>query len=344
MMMGSLRGRLTSAVVTIGLAMMLPAHYPAAQSGHEIAVSGTRFLVGGQPFPYTGVSFFNAIYNPRFNASSAERVAWLRKFQKYGVNVLRVWCQWDNARGFVDAAPDKTMYHPDGRLRDEHLRTLKQILQDADTVGTIVELVLFSHESYREDIRLGPEASSRAVTALTEALRPHRNVTFQIWNEHTDEQVLPLVRLIKLRDKTRLVTNSPGFAGVLGDAAQNGALDYLTPHTSRQGAGRPWEIAPREIEYLLARYRKPVVDDEPARNGTPQFGGPREATSPSDHILQIWQVWQLGAYITYHHDMFQTGYGSPAVPPSGIPDPEFSAYHRQVFEFIAQRERYAPAP
>lgn len=59
-----------------------------------------------------------------------------------------------------------------------------------------------------------------------------------------------------------------------------------------------------------------------------------------DHILQIWQVWQLGAYITYHHDMFQTGYGSPAVPPSGIPDPEFSPYHRQVFEYIAMRERH----
>jgi hypothetical protein len=76
-------------------------------------------------------------------------------------------------------------------------------------------------------------------------------------------------------------------------------------------------------------------------SGTSQFGGPREATSPYDHILQIWQVWQLGAYITYHHDMFQTGYGSPAVPPSGIPDPEFSPYHRQVFEFIAMRQRYS---
>ncbi|MBM3890814.1 MAG: hypothetical protein FJ388_17020 [Verrucomicrobia bacterium] len=44
----------------------------------------------------------------------------------------------------------------------------------------------------------------------------------------------------------------------------------------------------------------------------------------------------------YHHDMFQTGYGSPAVPPSGVPDPEFNPYHRQVLEFIAQRPRYEP--
>lgn len=332
--------RPVAVVACMAMLLWVGSDRPAAQGQRGISVSGTRFMMDGKPFPYTGVSFFNALYNRPFNASSKDRIEWLRKFQKYGVNVLRIWCQWDSARGFVDAGPDKTMYHPDGRLREQPLATLKAVLADADVVGTVVELVLFSHESYRENIRLGPAESTRAVTALTEELRPHRNVTFQIWNEHTDEQVLALLKTIKSLDTTRLVTNSPGFAGVLGDAAQNATLDYLTPHTTRQGSGRPWEIAPREIEYLLTRYRKPVVDDEPARNGTPEFGGPREATSPYDHILQIWQVWQLGAYSTYHHDMFQTGAGSPAVPPSGIPDPEFSPYHRQVFEFIALRDRY----
>lgn len=295
----------------------------------------------GEPFPWAGVSFFNAIYNPAFNASSSSaRREWLETFRKYGITVLRVWCQWDNGLGFVDAGPGQTMYHPDGRLREEHLQTLKGILADTADAGMVVELVLFSDESYRENIRLGVEESARAVRALTEALRPYRNVTFQIWNEHNDDQVLPLVKLIKSLDPSRLVTNSPGYAGHLGDPPHNGALDYLTPHTSRQTSGRPWEIAPREVAYLLKRYEKPVVDDEPARNGTRQFGGPLETTSPSDHILQIWQVWQLGGYITYHHDMFQTGYGTPAVPPSGIPDPEFSPYHREVFQFIAMRERY----
>jgi hypothetical protein len=307
---------------------------------HEITVSGTRFLLNGEPFPYTGVSFFNAIYNPNFNKSPEERTHWLNRFRRYGINVLRVWCQWDNARGFVDAGPSQTMYHPDGQLREEHLKTLKAILADADLLGVVIELALFSHESYREGIRLGEKESSRAVSALARELKPFRNLTFQIWNEHTDAQVRPLVTVIRSIDSNRLVTNSPGFASFLGDPPENNALDYLTPHTTRQGAGRHWEIAPREIAYLLKRYGKPVVDDEPARNGTSQFGGPREATSPYDHILQIWQVWQLGAYITYHHDMFQTGYGSPAIPRSGIPDPEFSPYHRQVFEFIALRGRY----
>ena len=308
----------------------------------ELTVSGTRFQLDGKPFPYTGVSFFNAIYNTNFNASSEARVVWLKKFQSYGINVLRVWCQWDSTRGFVDAAPTHTLYLPDGSLRAEHLRTLKSVLADTDQLGLCVELVLFAQESFRENVRVAQPADGRAVAALTRELMPFRNVTIQIWNEHDDDRVLPLVKVIKSIDDKRLVTSCPGYSGMLGSDEENRVFDYLTPHTSRQvkGKERHWEIAPRELESLLKKFQKPVVDDEPARNGTAQFGGPRETTSPYDHIVQIIAVWKLGAYTTYHHDMFQTGYGSPACPPSGVPDPEFSPYHRQVFEFLKLRDKY----
>ncbi len=306
---------------------------------HTLSISGTRFQLNEQPFPYTGISFFNAIYNPTFNQSPEERKTWIAKFQKYGINVLRVWCQWDNKRTFVDSGPNQTLYHPDGRLREEHLRTLKAIITDADELGVVVQVVLFSQESWFNDIRLAPAAMDQAVASMTRELMPHRNVVIQIWNE-LSERVLDCVKIVRSVDPKRIVTNSPGVAGFMGDPPQNQALDYLTPHTSRQVAGRTWEIAPKEIAYLLARYKKPVVDDEPARNGTPNFGGPKEGTSPYDQIIQIQNVWELGAYICYHHDMFQTGYGTPAIPPSGIPEPEFNPYHRQVLEFIALRERY----
>ena len=309
-------------------------------AAHEISVSGTRFLLDGKPFPYTGISFFNAIYNPNFNKSSADRVRWLRKFEKYGINVLRVWSQWDSKRGFVDACAECSLYQPDGTLRSANVERLKQILADADREGMVIELTLFSQESWHDGIRLGNTESERALTALTRELRPYRNLTFQVWNEFS-ERVPEHVKTIKANDPERLVTNSPGGGGtIVGDRAQQAALDYLSPHTSRQRTGKPWIIAPAEIHYLLVRYRKPVVDDEPARNGTPKFGGPPEQTYPFDHILHIWEVWKAGGYITYHHDMFQTGYGTPSIPPSGIPDPEFNPYHRAVLEFIAHRERY----
>ena len=325
-----------SLVVLLSFALAAPAA--------EITVSGTRFLLDGKPFPYTGVSFFNAIYNPTFNRSTEERVRWMRKFQRYGINVLRVWCQWDNKRGFVDGGPDSTLYFPDGSLRPQHLSTLKQILTDADKERMIVELVLFSQESWHDGIKLAPEPAERALASLARELMPWRNLTFQVWNEFS-ERVPEHVATIKKADVRRLVSNSPGGGGVIvGEPAQQRVLDYLSPHTSRQGNGKTWVVAPAEIRYLRERYRKPVVDDEPARNGTPNFGGPKDQTWPSDHIVHIWEVWKAGGYATYHHDMFQTGAGSPAVPPSGIPDPEFNPYHRAVFEFLALRERYAPAP
>jgi hypothetical protein len=334
-------------IQTIALCLLLAAS-AFAQSPHEVTVAGTTFRLNGKHFSWTGISFFNAIYNPTFNQSSEERLKWLRKFHQYGINVLRLWGQWDAGRGYVDSCSDCSLYHPNGNLRAQHVARLKEITADADKLGIVIELALFAQESWKANVKLGPAEADRAVAALTKEMLPHRNITFQIWNEFS-ERVLDHVKTIKTIDPKRLVSNSPSvfdnpsITNSFGEDKNNKALDYLTPHTVRQSAtNRHWEVAPKEIEYLITRYKKPVVDDEPARNGTPNFGGPKVPTDPYDHILQIYQVWQAGGYILYHHDMFQTGYNTPAVPPSGIPDPEFNPYHKTVLDFIAKRERYQP--
>ena len=305
-----------------------------------LGIRGTQFTLDGAHFEFTGVSFFNAIYNPEFHQSDEIRRAWLRKFRRYGVNVLRVWAQWDNRRGFVDTCPDCTLYEAGGALRAAPLSRLKQLLDSCAAEGMVVQLTLFTRESWLDEIRLSDADMERAAATLAVELKPWRNAAFQVWNEFS-HHTAAIARAIKSADPQRLVTSSPGVAGVLaGPAEETALMDYLTPHTSRQNAGPPWEIAPAEIRYLIARYGKPVVDDEPARNGTAQFGGPRGETHPEDHILQIQRVREAGGYVIYHHDMFQTGRGSPAVPPSGIPDPEFSPYHRRVFEFLALGSRY----
>ena len=211
------------------------------------------------------------------------------------------------------------------------------------------QLEIFQHVSWGEGKLGATEAErvksiERALTDLTRELMPYRNLTFQIWGEMTF-RTIDCVKWIKSVDPKRLVTNSPGGASVLGAREENEALDYLAPHTTRQSRKRHWEIVPKEVAYLLARYRKPVLDDEPARNGTQAFGGPptAETTYPFDQILQMQAVWQAGGYVTYHHDMFQTGYGTRAIPPTGIPDPEFNPYHKAVLEFLALRERYQTA-
>ena len=307
-------------------------------ASHRLTVTGDRFLLDGSPFPYVGLSFFNALYNPTFNADPQARTTWLTAFQAHGITVLRVWCQWDNGNGFVDASPTSTLYGQDGALRAVPLANLEAMLAAADGLGMCLEIVLFAQESLEHGIRLAAPADELAVAALTRELARYRNATFQIWNEHSDARVVPLIRVIKAIDAERLVSNAPGYAGTLGSDEENRALDYLSPHTSRDA--RHWEVAPHELASLRGKYGKPVVDDEPARNGTARFGGPKDAPSPFDQAIHILNVWRIGGYPTYHHDMFQTGYGSPSCPPSGIPDPEFSPFHRVVFEFLARRERY----
>jgi len=308
-------------------------------SQSTLSIRGHRFYLNEEPFSFTGISFFNAIYNPEFSQDQGKRLAWMDKFKSYGINVFRIWAQWDNDRGFADACPTCTLYNQDGTLQVDHIGDLKNILRDAEAKGIVIELALFSHESLPTYEALGNKNADNVIRLLSEELKPYRNMVFQIWNEHSD-RVLEYMKIMKAVDPDRIVTNSPGFAGNLGDPKQNNALDFLSPHTSRQNVGKHWEVGPREIDYLLHRYQKPVVDDEPARNGTSNFGGPKSPTSPFDQIAQILAVWKVGGYVNYHHDMFQLGRDGASTPPSGIPDPEFNPYHLTVFKLLAQRDRY----
>lgn len=322
-------------MIVIGLFLMVSAQ---SQEKNILKINGTRFEMNGKPFEFTGVSFFNAIYNPEFNRSSEIRRQWIRKFNEYGINVFRVWCQWDNSIGFIDTGKDKTMYNPDGTLRSSSLAVLESLIKDADAENTVILLVLFSHESIGKETRLSDEASARAVAEISKALKPYRNVIIQIWNEF-NYKAIDWYKIVKGIDPQRIVTNSPGFGGDLGSSEENRIMDYLSPHTSRNDNSH-WEIGVKEIEYLQIKFKKPVVDDEPARRGTPKYGGPKSAVFPTDHIIHIYNMWKAGAYVVYHHDMFQTGYGSDAIPPNGIPAPGFSPYHDAVFNFLKEKDRY----
>ncbi len=298
-----------------------------------VGVEGTRIVLDGEPFPLTGVSFFNALYNPTFNANAAARAHWLRVFRDHGVNTLRVWCQWDfnPPRTFIDIHPRNSLYTDEGALRERFVRRLEDLLLAADALGMVIEVTYFSHERVPQ---LPPDVLERGARALTERLKPYRNLIAQVWNEDSTE-IMRLVAAMREVDPARVVTNSPGISNVLGDDAQNETLDLLTPHTDRYKTGERFvEIAPRQVAGLIERFRKPVIDDEPARSGPTEFGGISGGTRPEWHIAQIRAVRECGGYPIYHHDMFQYGYDSPLTPPSGIPEPDFNPFHRQVFAYL----------
>lgn len=305
------------------------------KTANVIGIAGTRLTLNGEPFPFTGLSFFNALYNPNFNRDPGERLRWLRLFKENGVNALRVWCQWNFAppRVFIDVTPETTMYTECGEIRSDHFATLAALILAADSLDMVIELTLFSHE---KEPNLPVDVQERAAGGIARLLIPYRNVIVQIWNEKATED-LRYYAAVKAADSARLVTSSPGVSDVLGDERQNGTFDLLTPHTVRRSADEPfWEVAPRQVASLIEQYGKPVIDDEPARSGPVQFGGLEGGTQPEQHIAQIQRVRALGGYPIYHHDMFQYGYDAPTTPPSGIPEPDFSPFHRRVFDYLRE--------
>lgn len=307
----------------------------SGRTSHTLGVADTRITLDGSQFPLTGVSFFNALYNPSFNKSDDERRRWLRTFLDYGVNTLRVWCQWDFAppRSFIDTADDHSMYTESGEIREEHFETLGELLRAADELRMAVEVTLFSHEKRPN---LAVEALERGARGVTERLIPYRNAIVQLWNEDSTEW-RRLFDAVKRADPNRLVTSSPGVANVLGEDDHNTAMDLLTPHTVRRGGEAPfYEKGPQQIAMLMEKFRKPVVDDEPARSGPTQFGGIEGGTRPEWHIEAIKRVREAGGYPIYHHDMFQYGYDGSTTPPSGVPEPAWSPFHGKVFEYLRE--------
>lgn len=316
--------------------MLLMQSLPAiSQHSPVVGIKGTDFTLNQKPFDFIGISFFNALYNPAFNSNEGAQLNFLKRLGSTGITVIRIWSEWNNDLGFVDVCDSCTLYLPDGTLRPQYLSRLKTLLAATASLGMVVELVLFSSES-RNKI-LTDKAADKAVEEITIALKPYRNVTFQIWNEY-DYRTPEYYTIIKQNDPSRIVSNSPGGGSTLGNDNENTILDYLSPHTTRQG--KHWQKAAEEIKGLIVKFKKPVVDDEPARNGTRKFGGPADTSSPFDHILHIYNVWKAGGHVIYHHDMFQTGKGSKAVPPAGLPDPNFSEYHKVVFDFLKLQKRY----
>ncbi len=325
-------------LVLLGALAGVAASQPATSA---LTIRGTRFYLDQKPFHFQGVSFFNALYNKGFNRSAESREKCLRKFKSYGITVLRVWGDWRVTNGWIDECPDCSLYvypEKDGRdrrfeprkprLNAEPMQRLKDLLAAADKQGMVIQLALFTHylvypvQTRNEFIRL-----------VTEELRPYRNVIFEIWNEYS-ESVVEHTQLIHWLDPTRLVTNSAGGPTYKATHAENAALDILAPHTTRRPKqGNFWEVAPLEIKELLEAYGKPVIDGEPARRGTREFGG-NEDTKVEWHIAQNEAVRKYGGYHIYHHDMFQLPYGSAPIPPSGIPEPEFSEFHLKVFEYL----------
>ena len=312
----------------------------ASRTTKVLSTEGTRLTLDGKPFFWQGLAFFNALYNPTFNRSDEDRIQWLRKFRANGVNVLRIWCQWNipQPRNHVDLGPESTLFAFDGAVREQPFQCLTTLIKQMDSLDMVLEVTLFCQEMW--PYFLPVPAAERAVRAITDGLRPYGNLLLQVWSECSIEW-RRYYDIVKKTDPDRVATSDPGISmdrskrfDHIGDAELNRTIDVLTPHTVRRQAFPFWYLAPAQIEYLLDTYHKPVIDDSPARHGPTLYGGVEGGTQPEQHIEHIRRTRAAGGYHNYLHDMFQYGYGHELTPPSGIPDPDFSPFHRAVFNWL----------
>jgi len=222
-----------------------------ALPGTTLAIEKTAFTVDGRRTFLVGMSYYGGLGAPkRFIEQDFDDL------RKRGFNWVRVWATWGAHDNNVSAV-DRT-----GKAREPCLAKLKWLIEQADKRGIIVDVTLSRGNGAVSRNALLPtqEAHLRAVEVLARALKPYRNVYFDVGNERnirdprfvSFEQAKALRDRIKRIDPRRLVTASHA-----GDMSRKDVeaylrtcgVDFLSPHRPRN-ARSPAQTAARTRQYL----------------------------------------------------------------------------------------------
>jgi hypothetical protein len=216
---------------------------PAA-SGPMLSVSQHAILVDGRPAFLTGISLFDAL------GSAPPRDQDFDALKTWGVNTVRVWAHWH-----------EPIYQADGTLSASGRARLLALAGRMQARGLILELVLLRPGQLpgQPFAIFSSEAARRhAVEEVSRALRPFRNVLFDLYNEH-DHPDGPISHAaaralrdgVKAIDSARVVTISSteshlvsakgridengahNLRGEVGTDAESVAVDVLAPHFPR---------------------------------------------------------------------------------------------------------------
>jgi hypothetical protein len=213
-------------------------------SGSTVSVAGTSIQIDGRPAFLTGVSIFDALGS----APPGDRD--LDALKSWGVNTVRVWAHWH-----------EPIYQSDGTLTMAGRERLLTFARRLQTRRLIFELVLLRPGQLPGQpfaVFSSEPARMKAVEAMTDALRPFRNVLFDLYNEHdhsdgpiTHAAARSLRDRVKAIDSGRVVTISStewhlvsakgdiderGIHNLRGEAstdADSVGVDVVAPHFPR---------------------------------------------------------------------------------------------------------------
>jgi hypothetical protein len=151
--------------------------------GLALGRSDSSFTLDGVPTFLLGISAMGAVGR----LTDAE-LDWLRE---RGFNLIRVFGYWtqvmldSQAPNLPPTLESSILFRPDGSLNPERVEQLVGLLERAAARGIVMDLTVFNaFDSLPDDDQLSVHGA--ALEALTTALLPHRNLLFDVWNEHNN--------------------------------------------------------------------------------------------------------------------------------------------------------------
>lgn len=256
-------------LISSGMSAEAAEETPATTPRTVLGVRGTQFTIDGKPTFLLGISYYAG------TGASEEFVRRdLDDLQRHGFNWLRVWATWDGFERNISAVDAR------GEARQPYLDRLKAIIAECDRRGLIVDVTLTRGDS--PGLIPDFEAHQQAVKTIVAALKPYRNWSLDLANEHDvgdarhapADELMTLRELVRRLDPKRLVTASFGGHDLsesdLRESLLTVGVDFLTPHRPRE-AESPGQTASKTRESLALMKTigrtVPVHYQEPFRRG-----------------------------------------------------------------------------
>jgi hypothetical protein len=276
----------------------------AAAPARHLRVSGTHFLTAdGSIFSWRGITAFRLIdyVADKQEDRAVEYLAWARR---QGLTVVRVLAM---AGGFIELKPEE------GRA------ALARLLELAAEHDIYVEVVALAGTA---DI---PVDLQQHVAEIGRIVAAHPNALLEIANEpvHPTQSAEVHQPAVLAKLAAGVPDAVPIALGSIERGDGFGAGDYITWHAPRDNRHDGWGhvLAVAEGADLIAKWRKPVISDEPIGAG-PEYIAGRRDNQPARFRAAALLTRLTGAGATFHYEG-----GLQAAIPQGVELQCFNAWN-----------------
>jgi hypothetical protein len=281
----------------------------------KLGIDGTRFTLNGKPIFLLGISYYGALAAPEAFIEPD-----LEDMQRFGFNWLRVWARWKG----TNAADDN------GQPIEPYWSRLLRLVELCDQRAMVL------------DVTFVRSSGQKSMQAVTQALKPYRNVYLDLCNEH-DIQFLSFEDMkerqewVKEVDFKRLVAASYWLYDTSYHAVREYFVrakpDILAPHLPRyQEAPQRTEAKTRDLLRIMRRLGPaiPVHYQEPFRRG---FRAEEWEPEVEDFILDLKGAIAGGAAGWCFHN------GDQRDAPDHLPLRSFGMREQRLFDQFDQEDR-----